>query len=175
MPASNAVSKDILAISCHVKPGANATVTVTVEGEAPKTFDLAPTIDWTGTSTKDGARSMFVFVPMNHGAFVYDPAVAVNWATATNWPQGGPGLETETRSVSIAVAGNDVLICGWKASTGQVQTGNFVWTPAESDSPREIPVGEKRPCNLVIANGTTVSMALTLQFDRTTYLQYLYK
>lgn len=171
----NAVSKDILAISCHVKPGANATVTVAVDNEAPKTFDLASTADWTETSTKDGARSMYVFMSMNHGAFVYDPATAVNWATATNWTQGGPGLETETRTVNIAVSGNDVLICGWKASTGQVLLSDFVWTPAESSSPREIPMGENQPCNLVIANGTTVSMTLTLQFSRTTHLQYLYK
>lgn len=175
---SYGVSKDILEIACHVKPGSNATVSVTVDDTA-KSFNLTPTIDWTPASTKEGAHSLWVFLPIHHGAFVYDPATAPQWAQSVDWvllnkQPGGPGLETESHTITISAAGNDVLICGFHASTGTIATSNFVWNPAVSNSVRENAIAPDQPCNLVIANGSSVTFNTTLSFDRQTYLQYCY-
>lgn len=100
----------LLDLYCHVRPGANALVSVFVDGTI-RTVVLEPTIEWVASSSKTKARKITVSIPRTGT----DPnAPAVN-----------------TYKFKIKVAGSDVLICGYEMSKGRFEISSQpVWDDA---------------------------------------------
>lgn len=81
----------VLKLYCHVKPGANAVLSVVING-VPHEFNLLPTIDWVPSSSKEGAQEATLTLDVAN-----DPAMF---------------------EFSISAAATDVLICGYETSRG---------------------------------------------------------
>ncbi len=82
----------VLKLYCHVKPGANAALSVAIDGTSHE-FDLHPTIDWVPSSSKEGSQEATVTLDISNS----NPAMF---------------------EFGISAADNDVLICGYETSRG---------------------------------------------------------
>lgn len=97
-------------LNCHVRPGADAKVTVTADGNE-WVFNLTPTLDWVPSSTVEGSSKV---------SFDLDLNVVSN--------------STEF-DMKIKAENSDVLVCGYNASKGVFQiVGQPVWTGPKSAS-----------------------------------------
>jgi len=101
----------LLDLYCHVRPGANALVTVFVDGTI-RTAVLEPTIDWVASSSKTKARKISLSVQRS-GTDPTQPA-------------------TDTHKFKIKVDGSDVLICGYEMSKGRFEIASQpVWNDTD--------------------------------------------
>jgi len=85
-----------LDLDCHVRPGANAVVVVSVD-QRDYEFDLAPTINWVASSSATGAHKISLDLEL---------ATPVSSANAYDV------------DVKITAQGSDVLVCGYAMSWG---------------------------------------------------------
>lgn len=88
-----------LELDCHVRPGPDAVLTVTIDG-VTKEFTLVPTINWVASSNNQGANSISTEVALTDivSAFVKH-----------NQPI------KQQFDVKISCKNNDVLICGYRS------------------------------------------------------------
>ena len=86
-----------LNLDCHVRSGANATVTISVN-ETDYNFNLAPTIDWVPSSSVENARSISLDIVLT----------TPNSGTSNNY----------NYNLAIKAEGSDVLICGYSVTQG---------------------------------------------------------
>ena len=98
----------LLDLYCHVRPGANALVTVFVDGTI-RTVQLEPTIDWVPSSSTTKARKLTLSIK-RPGEDVTAPSV-------------------DKYKVKIKVEGSDVLVCGYEMSKGRFEIDSQpVWS-----------------------------------------------
>jgi hypothetical protein len=98
--------RSTLNLDCHVRPGANAVVLVSVD-QTDYRFDLAPTINWVPSSSVTGAHR-----------------ISLDLALDTPVPDTG-AYEVD---VKIKTEGSDVLVCGYEMSQGLFQiTSQPIW------------------------------------------------
>ena len=83
--------RSALELDCHVRPGANAVIVVSV-GQTNYEFELAPTINWVPSSSSAGAHR-----------------ISMDIEIAT------PISDTNTYNVDLKInaEGSDVLVCGY--------------------------------------------------------------
>lgn len=95
-----------LNLACHVRSGAAATVTVSVN-ETDYNFNLEPTIDWVPSSSVENARSIPLDIVL----------------TTPN-----PGTYTYSFDLAIKAEGSDVLVCDYSVPQGVFQISSQpVW------------------------------------------------
>jgi len=98
--------RSTLELDCHVRPGANAVIFVSV-GQTNYEFDLTPTINWVSSSSRVAAHK-----------------ISMDIEIAT------PVSNTNTHDVDLKIKalGNDVLVCGYSVSRDWFQiTSQPVW------------------------------------------------
>jgi hypothetical protein len=98
--------RSTLELDCHVRPGANAVIVVSV-GQTNYEFDLAPTINWVPSSSSTGAHRISMDIEITT-----------------------PVSDTNTYDVDLKInaEGSDVLVCGYFMPQGVFQiTGQPVW------------------------------------------------
>ena len=98
--------RSTLNLDCHVRPGANAVVLVSID-QTDYRFDLAPTINWVASSSAASAHRISLDLAL-------DTPV--------------PDTSAYEVDVKIKAEGSDVLVCGYEMSQGLFQiTGQPVW------------------------------------------------
>jgi len=129
----------ILKISCHVRPGASALTTFTLDN-IEQTFELSPTINWVDSSTTTGSK--VIYLPL--GKQVADKTII---------------------SCKIKAENNDVLICGIASNFGNLQ----IYTQPSWDDPSWKPYdisGHTRDDAPYNGNGSLQILAgQTVEFD----------
>ena len=101
--------RSTLELDCHVRPGANAVIFVSV-GQTNYEFDLTPTINWVSSSSRVAAHKISMDIEI-----------------------AAPVLNTNTHDVDLKIKalGNDVLVCGYSMSQDLFQiTSQPVWDEA---------------------------------------------
>lgn len=87
-----------LNLDCHVRSGAFATVTISVN-ETEYNYNLAPTIDWVASSSPEDAHNLSLDIELT------TPELGTNYSY----------------NMAIKASGSDVLICGYSMPQGIFQ------------------------------------------------------
>lgn len=86
-----------LELTCHVRPGPDAILTIIIDGNA-KEFTLSPTINWVASTTKENGNTVLVDLSL----------APINAIFAKNKKDAKQEFCFE-----ISAKNNDVLICGY--------------------------------------------------------------
>jgi hypothetical protein len=138
--------RSTLELDCHVRPGANAVIFVSV-GQTNYEFDLTPTINWVSSSSRVAAHK-----------------ISMDIEIAT------PVSNTNTHDVDLKIKalGNDVLVCGYSMSRDLFQIASQPvwdepgWQPYDISGHQGENAQYQGNGSLQILNGQTVEFGGTI-------------
>lgn len=134
----------MLTLNCHVKPDTNALVTIMLDGTSQQ-FDLAPTINWVPSSSRQDSRKILINLPVSSNI-----------------------SEVKEFDFKIKAEHADILICGYACTLGSFNISTQPvwdtpgWQPYDISGHNGDNPSYTGPGSLQILNGQTVQFKGTL-------------